>query len=100
MSYFVEYRTGYPFSLVNLQQQLVGTANSSRFPAYINLNLGLEKKFGFRGYLWAVRGEMVNVLDRLNAENVVNNVDAPNFLAFSGGVRRAFTGRIRFVGRK
>jgi hypothetical protein len=100
LSYFLEYRTGYPFSLVNLEQQLVGTANSSRFPAYINLNLGLEKKFGFRGYLWAIRGEMVNVLDRLNADNVVNNVDAPNFLTFSGGDRRAFTGRIRFVGRK
>jgi Carboxypeptidase regulatory-like domain len=100
LSYFFEYRTGYPFSVVNLQQQLVGTANSSRFPAYENLNLGLEKKFAFRGYLWAIRGEMVNVWDRLNPESVVNNIDAPNFGAFSGGIRRAFTGRIRFVGRK
>ena len=100
LSYFFEYRTGYPFSVVNLQQQLVGTANSARFPAYLNLNLGLEKKFAFRGYLWAVRGEMVNVMDRLNPETVVNNIDAPNFGAFSGGVRRALTGRIRFAGRK
>jgi len=100
LSYFFEYRTGYPFSVVNLQQQLVGTANSSRFPAYENLNLGLEKKFAFRGYLWAIRGEMVNVLDRQNPDTVVNNIDAPNFGAFAGGVRRAFTGRIRFVGRK
>src|SRR4030095_4959111 len=32
LSYFFEYRTGYPFSVINLQQQLVGAPNSSRFP--------------------------------------------------------------------
>lgn len=100
LSYFFEYRTGYPFSVVNLQQQLVGVANSSRFPAYENLNLGLEKKFAFRGYLWALRGEVVNVLKRQNPDTVVNNIDAPNFGIFAGGPRRSLTGRIRFVGRK
>ena len=100
LSYFLEYRTGYPFSAVNLQQQLVGAANSLRFPAYANLNLGLERKFGFRGYLWAARIEMVNILGRQNPDTVVNNVDAPNFGAFSGGQGRATTLRVRFVGRK
>jgi Carboxypeptidase regulatory-like domain/TonB dependent receptor len=99
-SYFFEYRTGYPFSVVNLQQQLVGAANSSRFPAYANLNLALERKFAFRGYLWAVRIEMVNAFDRQNPNVVVNNIDAPNFGTFEGGQQRAFTARVRFVGRK
>lgn len=109
LSYFFEYRTGYPFSAVNLQQQLVGAANSLRFPAYANLNLGIEKKFGFRGYLWAARIEAVNILGRQNPDSVVNNVDAPActtlvrtgcFGAFSGGQGRATTLRVRFVGRK
>ena len=100
LSYFFEYRTGYPFSVVNLQQQLVGAANSMRFPAYASLNLGLEKKFGFRGYLWAARIEMVNVLDRQNPDTVVNNIEAPNFGTFSGGQGRALTARVRFVGKK
>lgn len=100
VSYFLEYRSGYPFSLVNLEQQLVGPANSSRFPDYVNLNLALERKFGFRGYLWAVRIQAVNALDRRNPNVVVNNVDAPNFGVFTGGQRRAFTARVRFVGRK
>src|SRR5713101_5976265 len=60
LSYFFEYRTGYPFSVVNLQQQLVGAPNLSRFRAYLNLNLGIEKKFALRGYLWAARVEAVN----------------------------------------
>jgi hypothetical protein len=100
LSYFLEYRTGYPFSVINLQQQIVGLPNSSRFPAYVSLNVGLEKKFGFWGYLWAVRIQAVNILDRENPDTVVNNIDAPNFGAFSGGQGRALTLRVRFVGRK
>ena len=100
LSYFLEYRTGYPFSVVNLEQQLVGPPNSSRFPAYVNLNLALEKKFQFRGYLWAARIAAVNVLGRQNPDTVVNNIDAPNFGTFEGGQGRAFTARVRFVGKK
>jgi hypothetical protein len=100
LSYFLEYRSGYPFSLVNLQQQLVGAPNRHRFPDYVSLNLALERKFAFRGYLWAARIEAVNALDRQNPNTVVNNIDAPNFGAFSGGQSRAFTARIRFAGKK
>ena len=100
LSWFFEYRTGYPFSVINLQQQLVGAPNASRFPAYASLNLGIEKKFGFRGYLWAARVESVNILGRHNPDTVVNNVDAPNFGSFAGSQGRAFTLRARFVGRK
>lgn len=109
LSGFFEYRTGYPFSVVNLQQQLVGAPNSSRFPAYASLNLGLERKFELRGYLWAVRVEAVNILGRQNPDSVVSNIDAPActpvvrsgcFGAFAGGQGRATTLRVRFVGRK
>src|SRR5580704_11466899 len=100
LSYFFEYRTGYPFSVINLQQQLVGPPNSSRFPAYASLNIGLEKKFPFRGYLWGVRVEAVNALNRQNPDTVVNNIDAPNFRTFAGGQSRAVTLRVRFIDRK
>ena len=108
LSGFFEYRTGYPYSAVNLQQQLVGPPNSLRFPAYASLNLGLERKFELRGYLWAVRVEAINILGRQNPDSVVNNVDAPCsntvrtgcFGAFAGGQGRATTLRVRFVGRK
>lgn len=99
-SYFFEYRTGYPYSLVNLQQQLVGPPNSSRFPDYDNLNVALERKFALRGYLWAARVEMVNAFNHKNPNVVVNNIDAPNFGQLTGGQRRAFTARVRFAGRK
>jgi hypothetical protein len=100
LSYFLEYRTGFPYSVFNLQQLLVGPANSYRFPDYVSLNLGIERKFGLRGYLWGVRVEAVNALNRRNPNTVVNNLNAPNFGAFAGGQGRAVTLRVRFIGRK
>ena len=100
LSYLFEYRTGFPFTAINLQQQLVGLPNSLRFPDYASLNLGIEKKFGFRGFLWGVRVEAVNAFNRQNPDTVVNNIDAPNFGVFEGGQGRAITLRVRFIGRK
>lgn len=100
LSYFFEYRTGFPFSVINLQQEIVGPPNSSRYPDYESLNVGLEKKFGLRHYVWGVRVEAVNIFNRQNPDTVVNNIDAPNFGAFSGGQGRAVTLRVRFIGRK
>ena len=99
-SYFVEYRTGYPFSVINQQQFLIGQPNSHQFPDYLSVTLALEKKFTFTGRIFAVRVAAVNILGRQNPDQVVNNIDAPNYLAFSGGQGRAFTARLRFVGRK
>ena len=103
-AYLFEYRTGYPFSVVNQQQFLIGAPNSLRFPDYASLNISLEKKFRFRKYLFAVRGTVINLTGRQNPNVVVNNIDAvgvtPAFLNFSGGQGRAFTGRLRFLGRR
>jgi Carboxypeptidase regulatory-like domain len=99
-AFLADYHTGYPFSVVNQQQFLVGMPNSLRFPAYCNLTLSGEKKFRLRGYIFAGRLAVVNVLNKGNFDTVVNNIDAPNFLGFYGGQGRAVTGRIRFVGKK
>jgi len=97
LSGFFEYRTGFPFSVLNEQQQLVGAPNRLRFPQYLSLNLGLEKRFQFRGREWAVRVTGVNIIGHRNPDSVVNNIDAPNYLTFAGGQRRAFSVRLRLV---
>ena len=56
-----------------------------------------EKIFAFRGYLWGVRVKAVNALNRENPDTVVDNIDAPNFRAFTGGQGRAVTLRVRFI---
>ena len=102
-AYLFEYRTGYPFTSIDLNQFLVGTPNDQRFPDYASLNLSVEKQFRFGKYLFAVRGAVINLFDRQNPDVVVNNVDAvnvtPAYLTYLGGQGRAFTGRLRFLGK-
>jgi Carboxypeptidase regulatory-like domain/TonB dependent receptor len=100
LSFLLDYHTGFPYSAVNQQQFLVGTANSLRFPEYVSLTIAVEKKFTFQNRVFAVRVAAINILNRQNADVVVNNVDAPNYGMFTGGQGRAVTARLRFVGRK
>jgi hypothetical protein len=105
LGYSTEYRTGFPFYLVNDQQQLAPYGTQAvpaflRFPQYFTLNTHLEKRFHAFGFYWALRGGFDNITGRKNYGYVNNDVNAPQFLAFSGFSGRAFTGRIRFLGRK
>ncbi len=97
LSGYLEYHTGFPFSVVNEQQQLVGAPNRMRFPDFFSLNLGLEKRFHFRGHEWAFRLTEINITGHGNPDSVVNNIAARNFLTFAGGQRRALTARLRLV---
>ncbi len=96
----MEARNGFPFSVVNDQQQLVEPPGSRRFPNYFTLNVHLEKRFSLFGFNWAIRGGFDNITDHENPGVVDNDINSPKFLTFGGFLRRAFTGRIRFLGRK
>lgn len=100
LAYVLDWRDGYPFSVVDQLQQLVGAPNSRRFPTYFALNVHVERRFRILGGLWALRGGFDNVTGRRNPSFVNNNVDSPQFLTFTGTQRRALVGRLRFLGRK
>lgn len=100
LDYSLDWRDGYPFSLVNQEQQLVGRPGSRRFPGYFSLNIQFEHRFRVLGLLWALRAGYDDITNRRNPSAVNNNVDSPLFLTFSGLQGRALTGRIRFLGRK
>jgi hypothetical protein len=97
LSYRAEYRSGFPFNDLNQQQQLVGAPGQFRFPNYFELDVGLEKRFHFHGQVWAFRASAINATNHDNFD-AVNTFVSP--FAFAGGQRRAFTGRLRLVGRK
>ncbi len=98
LSYFFEYRTGFPFSIVNEQQQIVGPANRMRFPDYLSLNIGIEKRVHLFARNWAVRLTILNLSSHSNPDSVINNVDSPDFLKYAGGSKRALSARVRIVG--
>jgi hypothetical protein len=97
LTYRLEYRSGFPFDDVNEKQLLIGTPGQFRFPNYVELDVGLEKRFRFHGQTWALRASAINATNYDNP-NAVNTFVSP--FAFAGGQRRAFTGRLRLVGRK
>ena len=100
LAYSTEIHTGVPFNVVNDQQRLVGLPASRRFPTWFTLNTHVEKRFHALGYYWAIRGGFNNVTGRKNCIYVNNDINSPDFLTYSVYNGRAFTGRIRFLGRK
>ncbi|HYK90649.1 MAG TPA: hypothetical protein VE398_17890, partial [Acidobacteriota bacterium] len=99
LSYFVEWHTGFPYSVVNDNNQLLGQPNRLRFPEYFCANLHVERRFRFWHYEWAFRGGLNNITGRYNPTVVINNIDSEYFGSFRGGQGRVFNGRIRFLGR-
>jgi hypothetical protein len=101
VAYSMEARTGFPFSELTDQQQIIGAPGAYRFPEYFSLNLQLEKRFHLFHNYWALRGGFDNITGRCNPY-VVNSVIAPTHTlpTFSACESRAFTSRIRLLGKK
>jgi hypothetical protein len=100
VAYLAEYRTGFPFGIVDEQGMMVGAPASMRFPDYFNLNLHLERQFRALHYLWAWRFGFNNLTNNGNP-NVVNNVlGTTQFLTYGRGQVRAFSVRLHLLGRK
>jgi hypothetical protein len=95
-----DYRSGFPFTVTNEVGYLIGKPNGERFPDYFTVNIALERKFPFRGYMWAFRAGLNNVLDRQNANVVNSDFDSPEFMKFGRGQARAANVQLRFLGRK
>jgi Carboxypeptidase regulatory-like domain/TonB-dependent Receptor Plug Domain len=100
LAYLAEYRTGFPFSVVDQNGFLSGTPNSQRLPGYFNLNVHVERQFHALRYLWAWRVGVNNLTNSGNPNYVDNVLGTPAFLTYGRGQTRAFTMRLRMLGRK
>jgi hypothetical protein len=98
--YTLDWHTGFPFTSVNSNYQVVGTAGGRRFPNYVSFSPGLEWRFHFRGSYFGLRGIIENISDSKNPSTVNNIVDSPQYGTFSEFEGRALTARIRLIGSK
>jgi Carboxypeptidase regulatory-like domain len=94
-----EYHTGFPFSVLNELGTVIGPPDAHRFPAFLELNLSVERKFEFRGQRWAGRAGFINITNHRNYNVVNNDINSPSFMAYAGGQSRAFNFRIRWLGK-
>jgi hypothetical protein len=98
--YTAEWQTGFPFTSVDANHQVVGQPGSRRFPDYFSLSPGLEWRFHFRGSYFGLRGVLENATDSMNPTIVNNVVVSPQYGVFSEPEGRAFTARIRLISTK
>lgn len=98
--YTLDWHSGFPFTSVTANYQVVGLAGSRRFPNYLSFSPGLEWRFHFRGKYFGLRGMLENATDSENPVVVNNVVDSPAYGTFSEFQGRAFTARIRLIGAK
>ncbi len=98
--YTADWRTGFPFTAIDANYQVVGAANGQRYPNYMSLSPGLEWRFHFRGLYLGLRGIMENATNSGDFFLVNNDVDSPAYRTFSEPLGRAFTARIRLIPNK
>ncbi|HEX5413221.1 MAG TPA: TonB-dependent receptor [Terriglobia bacterium] len=99
LAYTLDWRQGFPFSVVNEDQELVDAPNRMRFPAYFSLNMALERRVSLFGFRWQVRAGFDDITDRHNPYAVDNNIDSPTYLTFGSTGGRSLTGQVRLLGR-
>jgi hypothetical protein len=99
VAYLADWRTGFPFSIVNPANQVIGTVDSQRYGSNFDLNLHIEKRLVLFRYRVAIRVGANNLTDHRNATAVTNVMGAPDFLHFYGDEGRHLVVRIRVFGR-
>ena len=103
MVYSAEARTGLTFLATTDQGEIAPgyPPGTLRLPTYYTVNLQFEKRFHLFKRYWALRGGFNNITDHGNAQLANGVVDSAHpFPTFIDGNGRAFTGRIRFLGRQ
>ena len=97
-SYSVEARSGFPYSAVNVMNNVVGGYNSLTMPMFFVTNFSVEKEISitFKRRI-AVRLGVTNLFNRFNPRFVDPNITSPGFMTFSDSSARHFVGRIRIL---
>jgi hypothetical protein len=98
----LDWRSGFPFSLLNEQQDFVGPRNEGgRFPQLVTLDLLVTKGLSipFRGKKYKGRAgfTVFNIMNHWNPRDVQNNLDAQQFGTFYNSAERSVRLKFEFV---
>jgi outer membrane receptor protein involved in Fe transport len=98
----VDWRSGFPFSLLNEQQDFVGPRNEGgRFPQLVTLDLLIMKglTIPFRGKKYKGRAgfTVFNITNHWNPRDVQNNLASPQFGTFFNSPDRSVRLKFEFV---
>lgn len=88
----VEYRSGFPYSPLNVYQSYAGAANQSRFPGFLSVDARVSKDFKVSPK-YTLRFSVVgsNLTNHFNPVSVYPNVAGPQYGTFFGNHGRRYT---------
>ena len=95
VSPIVEWRTGFPYSIVNETQSFVGirNADNQRFPNFFSIDTEVSKDFQVtKKYAVRLSLKGFNLTNHFNPRNIRNNLGDPRFGDFINSYNRYFTG--------
>jgi hypothetical protein len=88
----VEYRNGFPYSVVNQFQNYVGLADSARYPHFYSFDARVSKDIKVSDkYSVRLSVNCYNVTNHFNPSAVYANIASPQFGTFFGDYQRKFT---------
>jgi len=85
----MEYRTGFPYSVIDAQQNVVGVRNSERFPNLFTLDLAVTREVQLtRSRRARVGVQLFNLTNHFNPQDVQNNTSSPAYRELANSVDR------------
>ena len=98
LSPVAEIRNGFPYSIINEEQNFVSKRNrGGRFPRFFSLDLQIMRKvpikFFGKVYHTRIGIKMFNITHHFNPRDVQNNIDSPFFGNFYNSIGRIFRGK-------
>ena len=83
----IEWRSGFPYTVFDEAFGVVGRRNDAgRYPAFLSADMRLTKAVSLLGKRARVGVELLNLTNRSNPRDVVNNLASPSFGAFRNSV--------------
>ena len=92
----LDWRSGLPYSVVNEALDFAGPRNDHRFPSYLRLELGLERRFKIFKYRPWIGVRADNALNSFLPTDVQSNIGSPAFGSFYNSEYRQFRLQVRF----
>jgi len=86
----VEYRNGFPYTVVDQDQRVVGSRNrGGRFPNLFTADIAVTKDVALpRKQRARVGVQLFNLMGHFNPRDVQNNIDSPEYRQFANSVDR------------
>jgi hypothetical protein len=91
-----DWRSGFPYSIVDDALDFVGPRNSARFPSTFRLDLGVEHKFKLLKWEPWIGVRVNNALDTFLPTDVQSNLSSAAFGSFYNSDYRQFRLQVRF----